>query len=128
MTNLINKILCEGLETPPDSHRAIRKIDALENKYEKLGCAVDVTIMRGYLYLSSIKVTNKREGFGTKIMNELTSIADEYNLIITLTPSNSFGSSLTRLIKFYKRFGFRKKNPRRMEELALTGSMIREPQ
>ena len=48
------------------------------------------------------------------------------NLIIGTTPSSDFGSSKTRLTKFYKRFGF-VNNKGRNKNFAFKDTMIRNP-
>ena len=61
------------------------------------------------LILSKIIVPKKDRnlGIGSKVMKELCDYCDENNLTIALTPSSDFGGSNSRLISFYKRFGFK---------------------
>jgi GNAT superfamily N-acetyltransferase len=48
-------------------------------------------------------------GYGTKLMKEIVKYADNENKPIFLTPDTSYGgTSVNRLIRFYKKFGFRK--------------------
>lgn len=56
----------------------------------------------------SIDKENRSKGIGTKVMDEICDFADNNNLRIALTPSSDFGGSKTRLLDFYKRFGFKK--------------------
>jgi GNAT superfamily N-acetyltransferase len=53
------------------------------------------------------------QGIGTKIMNMVIDYSNSVNKPIYLTPSTSFGAtSIERLKRFYKKFGFEKnKNP-----------------
>ncbi len=62
-----------------------------------------------YLQLSDIIIPKEKrsKGIGTDVMGRIISYADRRNLKIYLTPSKSFGaSSIARLEKFYKSFGF----------------------
>lgn len=81
-------------------------------------------------YVNAIKVAGivvpkeaRGQGVGTKVFDDLTSFADKFDLMIVLTPSKDLGgSSVTRLRKFYQRFGFvrnlgRNKDFRTMETM-----------
>jgi GNAT superfamily N-acetyltransferase len=62
-----------------------------------------------YIYLALIVVNEEDQysGYGTGFMEDLCEWADSRGKIITLTPDDDFGaSSVSRLVKFYKRFGF----------------------
>ena len=62
-----------------------------------------------YIYLAIIVVDEDERyaGYGTSFLEDLCEWADSRGKIITLTPDDDFGaSSVGRLIKFYKRFGF----------------------
>lgn len=89
--------------------------DFLNEKYilQELEREFDITLNLfdhdTYLQLSDIIIPkeNRGKGLGSKIMNRITDYADTQNLKIYLTPSKSFGaSSISRLEKFYKTFGF----------------------
>lgn len=45
-------------------------------------------------------------GIGSSILNQFIYHADHQNLLIFLIPSDSFGSDLQRLIRWYQKFGF----------------------
>jgi GNAT superfamily N-acetyltransferase len=77
------------------------------------------------IILSQIVVDKKdrNKGIGTKVMNEICDFADKNNLRIALTPSGDFGGSKTRLISFYKSFGFKNYKGYEFRE-----SMVREPE
>jgi GNAT superfamily N-acetyltransferase len=66
---------------------------------------------------------NRSKGIGTNVMNEICDFADKNKLRIALTPSSDFGGSKTRLIQFYKNFGFKNYKGYEFRE-----SMIRVPQ
>ena len=79
------------------------------------------------LILSSIKVPNNERGIGigSKVMEEISNYADKVEMNIYLTPSIGLGAtSVSRLKKFYKRFGFQNK-PR--SDFSQRQSMIRYP-
>lgn len=62
-----------------------------------------------YLQLSDIIIPKEErgKGIGSKAMQKIIDFADSQNKKIYLTPSTSFGaSSVSRLEKFYKSFGF----------------------
>lgn len=64
------------------------------------------------------------EGYGTKIMFDVVNYADLVNKPIFLTPSTSYGAtSVNRLIKFYKQFGFTKN-----KDYSVTHLLVRYPQ
>ena len=58
-------------------------------------------------------------------MEDLIRNADKNGWILTLTPDNSFGGSVLRLKKFYKRFGF-KDNKGRNTDFETRESMLRK--
>jgi ribosomal protein S18 acetylase RimI-like enzyme len=55
----------------------------------------------------------RNQGMGTKIMEMVCEYADEVNKPLFLTPSTSYGAtSVDRLVKFYKKFGFKRNKER----------------
>ena len=79
------------------------------------------------LILSSIVVPKSERGIGIgkQVMQEITDYADEVGINIYLTPSTGLGaSSIRRLEKFYKGFGFEKK-PK--SDFSTRHSMVRYP-
>ena len=87
----------------------VEGLDAVKEKYEKMGVRID-THLGHYesLYLGILVVPEKsrEEGIGTAFMKELCELADTYKIILLTSPEDSFGGTLSRLNKFYKRFGF----------------------
>ena len=68
------------------------------------------------------------KGMGTSFMKSLIAYADESGKTIALSPSTDFGAtSVGRLKKFYKRFGF-VENKGRNADFELSESMYRLPQ
>ena len=80
--------------------------------------------------LARIQVTKKgqrNKGLGTLAMKDLVKIADEFEIMISLSPSTDYGaSSIGRLTAFYKRFGFVENNGRNAL-FQISDSMYRIP-
>lgn len=82
----------------------------IESKYQLKSFLVDE--YSGKIKLSSIIVNkdDRGKGIGSKVMEELCQYADKNQKMITLTPAvkDDFQgtSSQSRLISFYKKFGF----------------------
>lgn len=73
-----------------------------------------------------IKPDVRQEGIGSKILNDLVNYADKNKQIIALTPSSDYGGNKSRLIQFYKRFGF-KHNKGHYKNFEFRDAMIRYP-
>lgn len=96
----------------------------LEAKYS---IVLDLYDNGKWLDLSRIEVPKDQRGsgIGSSVMQEICDYADQQNKKIYLTPSKDFGaSSVSRLEKFYKEFGFVKK-PK--EDFAVRHTMVRMP-
>lgn len=80
--------------------------------------------------LAQITVREKQKGTGTAAMEELVRFADRHGCRIILTPGlrddHHGTTSRTRLVRFYKRFGF-VENKGRNKDFAITDGMYREP-
>lgn len=72
-------------------------------------------------------VKDKNSGTGTKVMEYIVKYADKKHKIIILSPTDEFGSSKSRLIQFYKRFGF-VENSGKNKIFGIFESMYRLPQ
>ena len=69
----------------------------------------------------------RKQGIGSQFMKALIQFASINKSLITLTPSDSFGAtSILRLKKFYKRFGF-VENKGRNKDFQLSCGMYRKP-
>ena len=83
--------------------------------------------------LSAIHVAkdDQKQGAGTGAMNDLADYADKYGLTIVLTPgvrdTGHGTTSRSRLVKFYKRFGFIQNKGRKMDFAIGGGKMVRYP-
>lgn len=100
-------------------------VSSLEQKY-----GVDLFVASGDpLVMNKIVVPKERrgEGIGAKVMNELHQYADKHGKTIALTPSTDHGaSSVGRLKKFYKRFGY-VENKGKHKDYEISETMYREP-
>lgn len=82
-----------------------KELDKIKSKYSNIEI-FNVYEFNDKISIDLIKVKQKGNGTGSKIMIDLCDYADKNNKIIILTPSDEFGSSKAELIKFYKKFGF----------------------
>ena len=78
--------------------------------------------------LDSIVVPKERrkEGVGSKAMEDIVQWADELGVIVSLHPSSDFGGSVAKLRKFYAKFGF-VPNKGRNKDFRTRDAMIRYP-
>lgn len=110
-------------------------LKALEKGWAQHGVEIDASIStdtydRRNLHLSRIEIGKelRGRGLGTKAMEDLIHLADQYGMLTTLSPSTDFGaSSKERLKRFYRRFGFIS-NKGRHKDFTLFDSMYRLPQ
>jgi predicted GNAT family N-acyltransferase len=107
--------------------------DFLNEKYilqeleDEFNIELDLYDNGKWLELSRIVIPKDQrgQGIGSKVMQRIVDFADKENRKIYLTPSKDFGaSSVSRLEKFYKEFGF-EKNTYRNETKE---TMVRLPQ
>lgn len=100
----------------------------LNKKYSKHLKGLDIYEKENSLILNRIVINpdDRDKGIGSKIMNDLISYADANNKIIALTPSSDFGGQKSRLIKFYKHFGF-VPNKGKNKDYEFRDSFIRYP-
>ena len=106
-----------------------KNINSIVDKYKDKG--VELSVFENpnnkTIYLSKIIVDNKKQGLGTKAMDDLISYADKTQQTITLTPSLDYGaSSIKRLKDFYKRFDF-VENKGRNKDFEFRDAMYRTP-
>jgi len=95
------------IKTQPTHRIHTESIEAtLSNKYN-----VDLDI---YEYPSHIElkrivvpIESRGKGIGSKVMNDLIKYSNNIKKDIFTTPSSDFGGSKSRLIQFYKSFGFK---------------------
>lgn len=105
-------------------------MDELRNRLSDHGVSHWLSEKDGMIKLDKIIVPkeSRGSGVGTRAMNDMIAYADHTGKRIALTPDTSFGaSSRSRLVNFYKQFGF-KENKGRGADLSVSEAMIREPQ
>lgn len=68
----------------------------------------------------------RQQGAGTRIMQEVATWADANRVTVSLSPSGDFGGSKSRLVGFYKRFGF-VENKGRNRDFEISETMYRAP-
>ena len=124
--SIVSKILKEAKQEV-DFVEALNKIKILQGEYQQKGVDTSISFRQEQsIHLERIYVNNRNEGYGSAFMEALTDICDEYGLICTLSETSEYGSSLERLRKFYKRYGFRINKGRKADHRFWVG-MIREP-
>ena len=88
---------------------------------------LSLRLSRNYLTVSRIAARERGKGAGTRFMNDLADLADRQGWTLTLTPDKSMGAtSVGRLQRFYRRFGFRP-NKGRNTDFNVRDVMIRVP-
>lgn len=107
----------------------LHRMHAIEADYT--GRSVDIELNpQGYssVYLSKLVVpADMREsGVGSSFMRELVDLADEYGVILTVSPADSYGGTVSRLKPFYNRFGFYDNSGRKRDDRFMY-EMIRMP-
>lgn len=100
----------------------------VRQQWADMGIDNYISEKNGVIDLSQIIVqkAERGKGVGTKAMQAIIEYADRTGQRIELTPDTSFGaSSVSRLTKFYKQFGF-KENKGRSKDFTTRAAMIRE--
>lgn len=114
-----------------DAARSLPTDDALQflSQCANSWLSVKREFYDGYIRIHVISVPKDRrgEGYGTAIMRALCAVADKRGWTLTLSPSVDFGaSSVSRLERFYKGFGFVPNRGRR-RDFDTRATMIRQP-
>lgn len=82
------------------------------------------------IFMLIVKKENQKKGTGSEALRRLVDFADQHGKRIILSPAepdDDWGTtSRSRLVKFYKRFGFYE-NKGRKKDFSISNSMIREP-
>jgi GNAT superfamily N-acetyltransferase len=81
-----------------------------------------------YMSVSLIRLPkeDRKQGYGTAIMNALCDYADKKGIIVALSPTSEFGTGKATLVLFYKSFGF-VSNMGKSKNFLITDTMIRYP-
>ncbi|MBM4574960.1 hypothetical protein GS896_25680 [Rhodococcus hoagii] len=82
----------------------------------------------GDLVIDKIVVPAERRerGVGSLVMDRIVAAADAAGARLALTPTGDFGGSVTRLRRFYRRWGFAD-NTGRSRDFTTRQAMLREP-
>ena len=109
----------------PDAEKAKAATDVAFN--EDVEVDLHGNAERGYV-LSKIEVPKDQrgQGVGSRIMQQIIDRMDKEGAVIALTPDSVFGGSKSKLIDFYKRFGF-VPNKGRNKDFRFRETMIRYP-
>jgi GNAT superfamily N-acetyltransferase len=102
----------------------------LESKLTAAGIKHAITEGKNGLTVSGLIVPKDKrgQGVGSQAMADILNYADSKGVRVTLTPSTDFGgSSVDRLKKFYKQFGF-VENKGKNKDFTISDTMYREPQ
>jgi len=102
--------------------------DDLRQKYPDVTLDVSGDAENGYeLNRIVVPESTRGEGVGTQVMQDMIDMADQQGAKIALTPDKSFGgTSVARLKKFYKQFGF-VENKGRNKDFSIRNTMYRNP-
>jgi GNAT superfamily N-acetyltransferase len=107
-------------------------IPSFVDKWQKKGITLYVTEGTDYIRVDSIIVPKeiRNQGIGTEIMNEIINYADSVRKPVRLSPGEKDPyhgtTSKSRLINFYRRFGFIP-NKGRNKDYRIRDTMYRNP-
>ena len=98
----------QGPSAKAHAEKAFNEDIAQDLEAEFPGLDLDLYDTKSGYILSKIvlPVGERNEGTGSKVMQRIVDMADQEGKLIALTPDTAFGGTKSRLIKFYKRFGF----------------------
>jgi len=103
---------------------------ALRDAWKNKGVTIDLypSETKRTAVLSAIKVDKEARGKGlaTSAMKDIEQFADQNGILVSLSPTNEWGASKTRLVDFYKRFGF-VENKGRNKDYRISETMYRTP-
>lgn len=129
----LNQILCERTSNFPITDSELDEFaDSVKSKYKLNRFSLSLLPNSHAIGLRLMVVDKDQQGggSGTKAMEELCSFADKHKLRITLSPmgkdARTGTTSKTRLVQFYKRFGFYE-NKGRKRDFTSMDDMMRDP-
>ena len=104
------------------------RVAEIKTKYPNVQLDIYGDAKKGFeLGRIEIPEAERSSGLGTAVMNDIIKMADDQGAVISLTPDKSFGgSSVSRLKKFYKQFGF-VENKGKNKDFSTRNTMIRQP-
>lgn len=119
ITESDNSVLANVLNRLTLDHKYTDDKDSKElcNYYGLNKCAFQIEMPRlnksnKYITLDIIEVKDKNKGTGKRFFTDLCKWADENDRILCLSPTDNFVGfgNLDRLVKLYKKFGFKQNN------------------
>ena len=115
-------------QTPDAAFYVAARVAEIKEKYPNVQLDIYGDAKKGFeLGRIEIPETERSSGLGTAVMNDIIKMADDQGAVISLTPDKSFGgSSVSRLKKFYKQFGF-VENKGKNKDFSTRNTMIRQP-
>jgi GNAT superfamily N-acetyltransferase len=115
----------EVLEQPP-----IQSLQEIKKSAQEQDISVALSEDADRIALDKIVVPKdeRSKGIGSSIIQSIVDYADANNKIVALTPTTDFGgTSVARLKRFYKQFGFME-NKGRNKDFRFRETMLRRPQ
>jgi N-acetylglutamate synthase-like GNAT family acetyltransferase len=110
----------------PMADRGMIDVSTLQDKFPIVDFSLSQRGDKATLIKVVVPENMREQGIGTEFMNALTQAADNDAAKLALSPSSDFGGNKTRLVDFYKEFGFIP-NKGRKADLSVSESMIRTP-
>jgi len=105
------------------------QVTKLVNMWKPKGVKLSMSTPGGNISLDKIVIDKdkRKQGLGKMVMKHIIALADSNNKTIVLSPSTDFGAtSVVRLKKFYKQFGF-VENKGKNKDFEISDSMYRLP-
>lgn len=98
----------EYYQSQPRDLYVATTLDDIRQQWREMGIDATISERDGLITLSKIVVpdASRDQGQGTAAMQALVGYADQTGQHIALSPSSDFGGNKSRLVAFYKRFGF----------------------
>lgn len=128
-------IKLRGFKTEEPDPELQKELDTLAHRYDSY-LVINLIAYTDNIKLQGLNASKDApKGTGSSFMRDLTDLADDKGLMITLTPAvKGYGdkgfkktSSYQRLVDFYKRFGFKSKYGKTSYRPDLSDTMFRDP-
>jgi len=112
--------------TPLNKQAGAINVDALKEKFPSIDFSLSQRGDKATLSKVVVPKDARNSGIGSSFMDDLTRAADADGAQLALSPSGDFGGSKTRLVEFYKRFGF-VPNKGKNIDFSISEAMRRDP-
>lgn len=124
--SLTEKVLKEVTKTL-NLEDFVNSVKILQGEFESKGFESTIAFRQFQsIHINKIFSNESGKGYGNEFLEQLTDLCDQYGIICTLSPTDEYGMNLTRLKKFYNKFGF-KDNKGKNADSRFWGGMIRLP-